>query len=286
MKLPSLPMAVFSSCVALTGFLALSVTGCRTLDSARQGDSKKGGRPTSTGKATALDWNEAVIRAVEKLPIGGGYSVRSDAREALQSAVAWEDGKPAIRPAAAQPSFCSGATYLVFMILLAQEQRAGNLTLTPEVWRKLIVEGQPDGQGVWGRWNSNGPGMARLFHELGLGRNFTDWKQARPGDFLKVFWNDAIGSSEKGHSVVFVDRGVVDGEDTVTFWSSNQPGGYGVRQVPFRNIKRAVFSRLEHPDRVSGVLAIPEEDSFLATLAANPTTPEVAAKACGLRSWE
>jgi hypothetical protein len=62
----------------------------------------------------------------------------------------------------------------------------------------------PDGESLWGRWNANGPGTARLFYELGLGRNFTSFSAARPGDFLKIFWTDAVGKNENGHSVIFL----------------------------------------------------------------------------------
>jgi hypothetical protein len=35
-----------------------------------------------------------------------------------------------------------------------------------------MIRGQRDGEGIWGRWNANGPGTARLFHEMNLGENF------------------------------------------------------------------------------------------------------------------
>ncbi|MEI6714491.1 MAG: hypothetical protein WCO60_12110 [Verrucomicrobiota bacterium] len=269
-----------SSVILTAAIMALAgalVTGCKTLEGK---DSEN--KATAT-KAPAQDWNAAIVSAVEKLPIGGGYAVSVEAKDALQAAVAWEDGKPVLRPGAAQPSFCSGATYLAFVIALAQEQKAGRLSLTPTVWRKLVVEGQGDGEGVWGRWNANGPGTARLFHELGLGHSFTDWQEARTGDFLKLFWNDSIGAEEKGHSVIYIERGVMNGEDVVAFWSSNQPGGFGVKQVPFSKIKRAIFTRLEHPERLSEVAGLPAKDGFLASLLEKSVTPEAAAKACGLR---
>jgi hypothetical protein len=44
----------------------------------------------------------------------------------LLAGIVWEDEKPALRPKAAQPSFCSGATYLAFLVMLAQQQKAGS----------------------------------------------------------------------------------------------------------------------------------------------------------------
>jgi hypothetical protein len=71
----------------------------------------------------------------------------------------------------------------------------------------LLIRGQGDGVGIWGRWNANGPGTARLFEELHLGKNFTSFEEARPGDFMKIFWNDNIGGTESGHSVIYLGRG-------------------------------------------------------------------------------
>lgn len=269
--------------VTMAVSLGLASAGCRTLDEKASGSKK--GEAAAASNAPTQDWNAAILRAIEQMPIGGGYAVGKEAQEALQAAVAWEDGKPALRPGAAQPSFCSGATYLCLMVMLAKEQRAGGLILTPDAWRKLVVEGQADGDGVWGRWNANGPGTARIFHELGLGRNFTDWSQAKSGDFLKLFWNEEIGAAEKGHSVIFIDRGTVEGQDVVTIWSSNQSGGYGVKQVPLSKVKRAVFSRLEHPERFAKAVEMPERDAFLFSLLEKSVTPEAAAKACGLSKF-
>ncbi len=87
---------------------------------------------------------------------------------------------------------------------------------------------------------------ARLFYELGLGRNFTDIREARPGDFLKVFWTDAVGQNERGHSVIYLGTEIVDGQEMVKYWSSNKPDGMGTRSVSRKKIAWMLFSRLEH----------------------------------------
>jgi len=267
------------------------LTGCAAL-AGKPADSKADAKDSTKSKAkmdvapsASAVWNGAVIAALEKIPIGGGYSTRVDARDALLAGIAWEEDKPALRPKAVQPSFCSGATYLAFLVMLAQEQRAGRLILTPDVWRAMIVEGQADGQGVWGRWNANGPGTARLFHETGIGTNFTDFKLAKAGDFMKIFWNESIGASERGHSVIFLGTGSSNGQETVSFWSSNQPGGYGTKEVPRSKIQRVVFSRLENPEKLSGVVSLPGKDGFLASLEEKSVSPATAAEAVGLKKW-
>jgi len=262
-----------SGCVAFAG---------KAPESKADAATKQKSNPTPSAQAP---WNEAVMAALEKMPIGGGYSISADARDALLAGIVWEDEKPALRPKAAQPSFCSGATYLAFLVMLAQQQKAGRFVLTPDVWKMLMVEGQADGQGVWGRWNANGPGTARLFFETGIGTNFTDIKQAKPGDFMKIFWNESIGAAEKGHSVVFLGTGSSNGEETVSFWSSNQPGGYGTKQVPKSKIQRMVFSRVEHPEKLSELGKLQEKDPFLSSLEEKSVSALDAAAAVGLKKW-
>ena len=118
--------------------------------------------------------------------------------------------------------------------------------ISERAWLALIPRlGQHDGEGPWGWANANGPGLAVLVHRLGAGINFEDWKKARPGDFMKIFWTDRIGSRESGHLTVLVK----DGGDQVTFWSSNIPDGYGARTVPKSRIRRVIFTRITRPER-------------------------------------
>ncbi len=271
-------LSLFAGCQALAGKAADAKTDAKSKE--KTDSSVKGPVPQAEAP-----WNAAVIAAIDKLPLGGGYSISADARDALHAGIRWEEEKPVLRPKAAQPSFCSGATYLVFLVMLAQEQRAHRITLTPDVWRTLIVEGQADGQGVWGRWNANGPGTARLFFETGVGTNFTDLKLAKSGDFMKIFWNDSIGASEKGHSVVFIGTSSEKGVETVSFWSSNEPGGYGTKTVPRSKIKRMVFSRVEKPERLDAAPKLPEKDQFLSSLEEKTVTSAEAAEAIGIKKW-
>ena len=152
-----------------------------------------------TVSAVAADFNPVVLEQTRAMPKGGGYATNLTAHKALASSV-----DPAasvlIRPEHAMPSYCSGATDLVFLkTLKALEDCWNHLALRKDLGRigpRLRADGQdtlPDGESIWGRWNANGPGTARLFHELGLGHNFTHFSTARPGDFLKIFWTDAVG---------------------------------------------------------------------------------------------
>src|SRR6058998_526231 len=180
----------------------------------------------------AGDCNSLILEQIKEMPQGGRYSVSHFAKIRLQSSAHFESGKFFILPSQASPSFCSGATYLVFIRTIEALRARGDLHLDYSTLERLIIRDQHDGEGIWGRWNANGPGTARLFYELRLGRNFTDFNQAQPGDFMKIFWNKNVGRRESGHSVIFlgtVNR--LDGEH-VRFWSSNIPGGYGEKEVP------------------------------------------------------
>lgn len=280
-----LPLAVYAAA------FAVAFSGCRALakkpeDLKKDKSAKTSASKSDGAKSKTAAWNDAILKAIQFMPQGGGYSTGRDAFDALKQAVRWgEEDKPEIFPKAARPAFCSGATYVVFLIALAQEQFQGKVSLIPDVWKELMVGDQPDGQGAWGRWNANGPGTARLFFETGAGRNFTEWEDAKPGDFLKIFWNDHIGSAEKGHSVIFVSMESEGSEEMVSFWSSNEPDGYGVKKVPRSKIKRAVFSRLETPNKLASLLKLPKTDPLLASLADQTTSPEEAAKAIGIKQW-
>lgn len=171
------------------------------------------------------DNNALVLAQVRSMPQGGPYAANRLAMERFSSAVGVKNGTLSVQATGALPNFCSEATYLVFLKVIAAQCDA--LHLAPDILNALLVRTQPDGQGIWGRWNANGPGTARLFHELGLGRSFEQFNQAQPGDFMKIFWTQEVGNREHGHSVVFLGREQRDGVEMVRFWSSNIPGGYG-----------------------------------------------------------
>src|ERR1700674_1097640 len=146
--------------------------------------------------ATAAGLNSVILEQLQKMPSGGKYSVSHFAKIKLQSAAHFESGKFFVIPTAPYPSFCSGATYVVFIKAIEALRDQGRLQLDFATLDQLIIRDQHDGQGIWGRWNANGPGTARLFHELGIGRNFENFAEARPGDFMKIFWSHQVGKSE------------------------------------------------------------------------------------------
>ena len=224
-------------------------------------------------RAQSVEINALVLKKVSEMPAGGRYATTRVATIALQTAAHFESGKFFVLPSPSSPSFCSGATYLVFLKTIEEMRRSGALTLDPETLNALMIrDGQPDGTGIWGRWNANGPGTARLFHELGIGRNFSDFALARPGDFMKIFWTGEVGKAEHGHSVVFLGTETVNGVENVKFWSSNIPAGYGAKSVPRGKIAQAIFSRLETPENLARIKAQPDLDAYLAGLTSHASS--------------
>ncbi len=242
-----------------------------------------------TNGSRAGDANAAVLQAIRTMPQGGTYSASRAAFDGLGRAIGAGPGGLLLQPEVATPSFCSSATYLVFVGALERLAQQGDLAWDAGTLQALLVRpGQGDGQGIWGRWNANGPGTARLFTELRLGRNFTEWSEARPGDFMKAFWTAEIGSKERGHSVVYLGTKTVGGQEYVRFWSSNTPSnpgdlsGYGEKLIPRTKVIRVIFSRLETPGNISRARELAKTDTFLASLLSRRVEMEEVKRMCGL----
>jgi hypothetical protein len=230
----------------------------------------------------AASYNSLILDQVGKMPSGGKYSVSHFAKIKLQSSAHFESGKFFVIPTKPYVSFCSGATYLVFIRTIEALRDKGQLQLDYSTLNQLVIRDQRDGEGVWGRWNANGPGTGRLFYELGLGRNFTDFSQAQPGDFMKIFWNNNVGRRESGHSVIFLGTSQHQDGEYVRYWSSNIGMGYGEKEVPRSKIANAIFSRLETPANLGRINNAPATDSYLASLLRKKSNFAEARQKCGI----
>jgi hypothetical protein len=282
-RLQAYPLAVFALALHSAGMLsAQDPTSAPTVI---LGEKPIPLRPSTTAESPEMfsrpspsidkGINPLIVQIVQEMPSGGTYRANSVALAALRRAVGQVDSLLVIHPPLAAPSFCSGGTYLVFLSALAHLNQEGHLPLdSASVAALLVQDHQGDGAGVWGRWNSNGPGTARLFYEADLGRNFTSFDEAEPGDFLKIFWNTEIGAREAGHSVVYLGRINRPQGEFVSYWSSNQPNGFGFAEVPRQRIKRALFSRFEHPEAIRRVTALPPRDAYLAAMLKRGSTQE------------
>ena len=230
----------------------------------------------------AGDYDSLILEQIKEMPQGGRYSVSHFAKIRLQSSAHFESGKFFILPSQASPSFCSGATYLVFIRTIEALRARSQLQLDYSTLERLIIRDQRDGEGIWGRWNANGPGTARLFHELQLGRNFDNFDQAKPGDFMKIFWSRKVGKNEHGHSTIFLGMENRPDGQYVRYWSSNIPSGYGEKSVPRSKIAYAIFSRLQAPANLARIGNTPVVDTYLASLLRSRSSIAEASAKCGL----
>ena len=215
------------------------------------------------------------------MPQGGGYLASKKAIVNLQNGVALSDQGISTKPKVASPSFCSGATYLVFLKVINKLIENGSLKMTgKQRWEFLTIDEVPDGYGIWGRWNANGPGTAKLFAELKCGKNFTSYDHALPGDFMKIWWTEEIGGKERGHLVVYLGAMMKNGKKHIRFWSSNIPGGYGEKVVALTDIKHVLFSRFENHRQLAKAGSLPEKNRFLEDMLRKSFTWKQVAKEC------
>ena len=225
-----------------------------------------------------VDYNKMILDIIKAMPKGGGYTLSvSELQLPTITANSVGGGKWEMRVFEGHPSHCTSATYTIFAQLAATLQNGGRINLSPTEIESLAIQhsmpdgkARVDGQGPFQIFNSNGAGAAALIKHTGTGISFRDDKfvYARPGDFLKLFWNENVGATERGHQVVFLDHRTVEGREMVCFWGSqhqkhdkrreggSEPlyypmaagdevvDGYGEVCRPRGDIKAMVFSRV------------------------------------------
>lgn len=223
--------------------------------------------PHKQTETSETGFSKAVLAAIASMPAGGGYATTKIAKDRCAAAIRDTSSILEVSPKSAIPSFCSSATYLVFCQTISKLEAQRTITLSAKARNALLILDQADGDGIWGRWNANGPGTAKLFFDLHLGRNFTAIEDAIPGDFLKIWWSEAIGSKERGHSVIYLGTTTSPaGNPAIRYWSSNKPLGYGEKVTELSKIKHFLFSRLEHPERLNEISRLPAKDTYLASM--------------------
>ena len=233
-----------------------------------------------SSNAAGGDANAYVLEAVKSMPGGGGYDASPAAVKRLAAGVSanGEGFQENLEKVGA--SFCSGATYVVFLRTIDLLREREGLVLSDAAMQRYAKVVDEDGTEIFGRWNANGPGTAKLFEELGCGTNFTDYEAAKPGDFMKIWWTDEIGGRERGHLVVYMGRS----GDTIRYWSSNIPGGYGYKTVEKAKIKRVLFSRLDKPGRLVNGTRLSAKNQFLADMLRKPFTWEQVVRECRVKA--
>ncbi|MDP4646315.1 MAG: hypothetical protein NWS80_04230 [Akkermansiaceae bacterium] len=225
------------------------------------------------------DANAYVLAAVKTMPGGGGYDASPAAVQRLAASVSANGGGLQEDLGKCGASFCSGATYVVFLRTIDLLREREGLVLSDVAMQRYAKVVEQDGTEIFGRWNANGPGTAKLFAELGCGTNFTDYESARPGDFMKIWWTDEIGGRERGHLVVYLGQS----GDTIRYWSSNVTGGYGRKTAEKSEIRRVLFSRLDNTGGLKNATRLSAKNNFLADMLTKPFTWEQVVRECRVK---
>lgn len=198
--------------------------------------------------APAKTFSESILDIASTYPSGGGYAwpapkgTHGTTRDLFVAgeriAVATDSG-----------SHCVGLTFEVFWRAL-DEQPGGIASsgLSADQARGLLRE--------WFVPRTRGRGPADALPGLGLGLVVDDLDDARPGDFVQVWFNNDRGHSMIFHAWVRDDAGAITGID---FWSS-QPWTDGIGRST-----RAIGEGPRDIDR---------DAIFIARAAARPTTSE------------
>lgn len=212
--------------------------------------------------------NPLVLQAVNEMPSEGGYELTNVPPQRMADAfVLQSSGVLDLDPFQAIPSYCTTATYMVFYKALQKYWEATSGLPSADLLMKIRPTLESDGERIWGRWNSNGPGTAKFFRDTKMGSNFDDLRKARPGDFIKIFWNDQVGKLERGHTGIFLGLKKVDGQQMLLFWaSSKSTNGFSERMVPLSEAKRILFSRFDMPQNFHNIKDLPELDPFLSSM--------------------
>lgn len=155
--------------------------------------------------------NPAVLAAAYALPNGGGYGGRSDT--GVPADVAY-GGKTVLARSRKGDTYCCGFTFAVAMRVAAERGLMSGHSFE-EVKRF---------QREWyGAVKESGDRLVTVaVKNLGIGRE-VDRHDARPGDFVQ-FWR----TNDSGHSVVFLEWVVRDGQAVGIRYRSSQPQTMGV----------------------------------------------------------
>jgi len=92
--------------------------------------------------------NQYVLNAVKSMPRGGGYEASQKAVDRLAWSVKLRDGKIRTNLKEAGPSFCSGATYIVFLKVIEELRKKGSLKLSQKSLARYADLDKEDGEGI------------------------------------------------------------------------------------------------------------------------------------------
>jgi hypothetical protein len=206
------------------------------------------------------DYNGYVLQAIDKVqgtaPKGGGYFANNKAVPA-ESPIGYAlklFGQALFAPFERTTSFCTGASYAVFIEALNLINAADPIpaldAARADAMRMQEADGsrRPDGSKFWGHWNGNSPGISTAMTRYSdVGEVVPDWNRARPGDFIDIDWKGT-----HAHTAIFLGWYVSKGRKSMLIWSSQESSnGLGDYLIPISRIAKVEIVRLVDPDALT-----------------------------------
>ena len=129
----------------------------------------------SGGLASPKGYNGLILKIARAMPESGGYQSTDDRIDALGAAIQISGGKISVKPKRAGATFCSAATYLVFIQAIARLQRLGGLRLSSAAVDELRPLGKSRAaRRLWnlGQMECKRPGNRPFVQGARLGKEF------------------------------------------------------------------------------------------------------------------
>lgn len=208
-------------------------------------------------KDYAPGFNKFILKAIDIVqataPDGGGYFANIKAQPP-ETPIGYElklFGKSLFKPQR-KTSFCSGATYAVFIEALNMIYADSTKELDFERFEAFRMEEldgkrREDGVKFWGKWNDDGYGNHYAMVQYSKIGTRISPEEALPGDFVNISWTNG-----GGHSTVFLGWYIDEkGEKRLMYFSSQKStNGLADQGVKISNIKELCFVRLTNPDNI------------------------------------
>ena len=185
---------------------------------------------------------------------------------------------------AASPSYCSGATYLVFMKTIEAARASGALRLDIGTLEQLMIRNQRDGAGNLGPLERQRARARRdCFTNLSLGKNFDDFDE---GDAGRLHENFLVARSWPARARTFghLSR---NGKKIRTRLRAILVEQYSVRlrhqdsSADERSLTQ-FFRASRLPANLTRIKDLPETDSYLASLVSRRSSIAEAKTKCGM----
>lgn len=212
--------------------------------------------------------NKLIMEAAREMQKGTGYMKPGKNQdipilENLEKSVAIKNNKLFVQNKMEEVA-CSPSVYLAFVMMLQKAQERNLLNLSKESMAAYLPKKkseQPDGYGVFGRFNADGAGGAAFYNEVGAGFSTHNPLLAQQGDMAQIDWKNGHGHLVLVDSIRQCKKcEKCPSVQSVCYWSANisndteymgdgmpkKNGGWGMKCLPTSNIAHITVSHINH----------------------------------------